>query len=184
MPTPERDERGRGRRGADPLRVALRSPPAEVEAALERLSAGAPLEVVLEWEGHRAPAERSSEGRFELRPTGRTRYARRLPVPRHAGVIRYIDIGRIRWIEAANQYVRLHTDDGRYLLRQSMSRLGALLSPDRFQRIHRSAIVNLDRVVELWIESASIRWALLEGGERLPVSRRYWDPLQAALLGI
>lgn len=184
MPSPGRDRRTDGGRGSHPLRVSLRSPPDEVEAAFDRLSAGGPLEMVLEWD---SPASRPSdptERRLELRPVAAARYARRLPVRRASGVIRYVDVGRIRWIEAANQYVRLHTEDGRFLLRHSMADLESLLSPDRFQRIHRSSIVGLERIVEVWVESTTVRWALLDGGERLPVSQRYWSPLQAALVGI
>jgi two-component system LytT family response regulator len=70
------------------------------------------------------------------------------------------------------------------LLRDSMSHLESILDPQRFRRVHRSAIVNLDRVRELWTESPTVHWAVLGEGVRLPVSRRRWDELQAALLGL
>jgi LytTr DNA-binding domain len=55
----------------------------------------------------------------------------------------------IDWIEAAGKYVHLHVGKAAYLLRGGMAGLQAQLDPDRFVRISRSAIVNLDRIQEI-----------------------------------
>lgn len=114
---------------------------------------------------------------------GPRRHARRLPVRQAEGVIRYLDVDEIDWIEAANQYVRLHSGKKTYLIRESMARLESWLDPERFLRIHRSAIVHLDRVEELRMSSPAHRWAVLRNGESLRVSPQSWEALQAALLG-
>lgn len=111
-------------------------------------------------------------------------YARRLPVRPREGVIRYIPVENIDWIEAANQYVRVHAEKKGHLIRESLARLEAWLDPGRFLRIHRSVIVNLERVEELRIQSSTHRWAVLRGGQSLRVSPPHWEKLQAALLGV
>jgi two-component system LytT family response regulator len=77
------------------------------------------------------------------------------------------------WIEAADNYVRLHTRKGSYLYRATMSEITAALNPARFLRIHRSIIISVDAVK--YID----RWGLgehqfvLEDGTKLVSSRRY-----------
>lgn len=111
------------------------------------------------------------------------RYARRLPVRPKEGVIRYLAVENIDWIEAANQYVRVHTERKGHLIRESLARLESWLEPERFLRIHRSVIVNLERIEELRIESPTHRWAVLRSGQSLRVSPPHWEKLQAALFG-
>jgi DNA-binding LytR/AlgR family response regulator len=107
-------------------------------------------------------------------------HARRLPIRPAEGVIRYIDVEQIDWIEAANQYAKLHVGKKGYLVREPMARLASWLDPGRFQRIHRSAIVRLDAVEELRLSPPR---AVLRGGAVLPVSPQRWTALQAALFG-
>ncbi|MFL6195326.1 MAG: LytR/AlgR family response regulator transcription factor [Thermoanaerobaculia bacterium] len=109
------------------------------------------------------------------------RYALRLPIRPAEGVIRYIAVGEVDWIEAANQYAKLHVGKKGYLVREPMARLASWLDPERFQRIHRSAIVRLDGVAEL---RSSPPRAVLRGGAVLPVSPQRWTALQAALSGL
>lgn len=111
------------------------------------------------------------------------RYARRLPVRPREGVIHYLPVEDIDWIEAANQYVRVHSEKKGHLMRESLARLETWLAPERFLRIHRSVIVNLDRIQELRIQSTSHRWAVLRDGQSLRISPQYWEKLQAALFG-
>jgi two-component system, LytTR family, response regulator len=111
------------------------------------------------------------------------RYARRLPVRPQEGVIRYLAVENIDWIEAANQYVRVHAEKKGHLLRESLARLESWLEPERFLRIHRSVIVNLERIEELRIQSPTHRRAVLRGGQSLRVSPLHWEKLQAALFG-
>jgi hypothetical protein len=90
-------------------------------------------------------------------------------------------LGEIRWIEAQANYVRVHVEDGAYLQRDSLRRLAGLLDPERFLRISRSTIVNLDlvRAVER-APNGSYRLEL-EGGERLIASRAYRSVLRGLL---
>ncbi len=161
------------------VRVRILGGQSELRSAMRDLFADPPawIEVVVEWapggggEGNPAP---------EPRPA---RYARRLPVRRAGGVIRCLKVEHLDWIEAANQYVRLHAGGKGVLVRESMARLEKSLDPQQFLRIHRSAIVNLERIRELRIESPSHRWAVLFSDERLPVSQGRWEHLQQALFG-
>jgi two-component system LytT family response regulator len=128
--------------------------------------------------------ERQPAGAEEATIPGRVRrYARRLPARKAADVIRYFDVGQIDWIEAASQYARLHVGREAHLIRESMARLASWLDPEQFLRVHRSAIVNLDRIRELRTDSPSHRWAVLHDGTRLAVSPQSWEALKAALLG-
>lgn len=159
----------------DFLRLSVESSATRISTAADDLLRGESIPALFTWSG---------AGRRETVPDRRRRFARRLPIAGARGVVRYVDVDRVDWIEAANQYVRIHADRASGLLRESMSHLESILDPQRFRRIHRSAIVNLDRVRELWTESSTVHWAVLGDGVRLPVSRRRWDELQAALLGL
>jgi two-component system LytT family response regulator len=79
----------------------------------------------------------------------------------------------IEWIEAADNYVRLHTGGGRHLVRESLKHLETDLNPGKFVRIHRSAIVNLAFVRELRTLPSGDCRVLLRSGETVTLSRRY-----------
>ncbi|HEX7048784.1 MAG TPA: LytTR family DNA-binding domain-containing protein [Longimicrobiales bacterium] len=81
------------------------------------------------------------------------------------------------WIEAAGDYVRLHCDGESHLLRATMADMEARLDAARFRRIHRSAIVNLDRVAEIRPADGGAYTVVLEGGTTLRMSRGYRDNL-------
>lgn len=85
-----------------------------------------------------------------------------------------VDVDDIEWIEAADYYARLHTGDGSPLVRLSLTWFENHLDPLRFVRIHRSYIVNVDRVREIAPWSAGTQTVVLEDGTRLrmSVSRR------------
>ena len=80
------------------------------------------------------------------RPEPRTHKAisRRLVV-KNAGKVLFVRADEIDWIEAADYYVRLHISRKSHLLRETMSALEEKLDPAKFFRVHRSAIVNLDK---------------------------------------
>lgn len=88
---------------------------------------------------------------------------------------RYIllKVKSIQWIEAENNYVRLHSESESYLLRRTMSRIVDSLSPRQFRRIHRSAIVNLDFIKEIqpWVGGDML--VLMRDGTKLTLSRTY-----------
>lgn len=94
-----------------------------------------------------------------------------------------IDVSRIDWIEGAGDYARLNVGDARHLIRMALHELEAALDPVRFARIHRSTIVNLDRVREYHPVSHGDYAAILRDGTRLRVSRTYRPRFLAAIGG-
>lgn len=102
-------------------------------------------------------------------------------VIKSAGQILFLRISEIDWIEAANYYACLHVGSTTHLLRRSMSDLGQDLDQAIFCRIHRSTIVNLNRVRTLILNEDGERDVLLENGTRLRLSRRYRKQLQSRL---
>lgn len=104
------------------------------------------------------------------------RYVERLLVRR---ADRYVLVltRAIRWIEAEDNYVRLHAEGESHLLRQTLAQTLATLDPKQFRRIHRGAIVNLDFVRELqpWADGDML--VLLRDGTQLKLSRTYRDQL-------
>lgn len=90
-----------------------------------------------------------------------------------------IAVDEIEWLQASGNYVNLHVRGRDYPLRSTMAAIEARLDPARFARIHRSYIVNLDRMASLEpIDSGDARVHLADGAT-LPCSRRYRDALRA-----
>src|SRR5262249_22830224 len=85
-----------------------------------------------------------------------------------------VDTSEIDWIEADSYYAAIHIGDARHLIRESLASLEERLNDKRFVRVHRSAIVNIDRVRELRRKHGHVT-LILEGGAKLPVSRRRSD---------
>jgi two-component system LytT family response regulator len=106
----------------------------------------------------------------------RQQYAERLMV-KNAGRVLFLRVEEIDWIEAAGSYVRLHVGRDGHLLHEGIAALMNRLDPSRFARVHRSTIVNLDRVREMqpWFHGDAI--AILRDGTRLQVSRTYREAL-------
>jgi two-component system LytT family response regulator len=82
-----------------------------------------------------------------------------------------IAVKKIEWIEAADYYCRLHTNGRTYMLRETLSELSDKLDPTQFIRIHRSAVVNLDQVREVYREGQVDGSVVLANGQRMRVSR-------------
>ena len=87
----------------------------------------------------------------------------------------------VDWVEAADYYVCLHVGPKSHLLRRSMAELERGLDPHLFCRIHRSTIVNLRRVRALQIDSTGEYEVMLEGGQKLRLSRRFRKDLQSRM---
>ncbi len=104
---------------------------------------------------------------------------RRLEV-RSRGRVRYVDVDDIDWIEASGSYVRLHTDEREWLLRRTLAGLSDELG-ERFVRIHRSAVVNSERVVELRPLSHGEAMVRLKSGQERKVSRSYRKHVESIL---
>lgn len=98
-----------------------------------------------------------------------------------AGQVAFVSLSEIDWIEAADYYAALHVGDKTHLLRRSMAELEQDLDPATFCRIHRSTIVNLDRVRGLKVSEDGDYQVLLENGTELRMSRRYRKQLQSRL---
>lgn len=107
---------------------------------------------------------------------------RRLPIEKR-GRIYFVPVSEIHWIEAEGAYVRLHTSSGSHLLRDSLKRLETALDPNRFVRIHRSSMVDLERIVELRPLFHGEYQVVLESGAELKLSRGYRDQLPRLLAG-
>jgi two-component system LytT family response regulator len=112
--------------------------------------------------------------------TGAPRKLDRLAI-KSMGGISFVKVHEIDWIEAADYYACLHVGSRTHLLRRSMSELEQELDPNVFCRIHRSTIVNLDRVQGLKLADDGEYEVLLENLTRLPLSRRYRKALQSRL---
>jgi two-component system LytT family response regulator len=129
------------------------------------------------------------DARFALAlQRAKDRLAAREPAPeiprltvRSAGHEVYVPIPDIDWVEAADYYACLHVGSKSHLLRRSMAELERDLDPQIFCRIHRSTIVNLRRVRALQVDSAGEYEVILEGGQRLRLSRRFRKDLQSRM---
>jgi two-component system, LytTR family, response regulator len=88
---------------------------------------------------------------------------------------------QIEWIEAERDYVRFHQGSESFLVRSSMSDLAQLLDPDRFMRVHRSTLVNLDHVREMRPLNSGDYEILMNNDVRLTLSRGYRASLHALL---
>lgn len=93
------------------------------------------------------------------------------------GKVLFLRSPDIEWVEAAGNYVRLHVGGESYLYRESMKNMETRLDSEQFVRIHRSAIVNLDRIRELqpWFHGEYV--VILQDGTRLMASRVFSDRL-------
>jgi two-component system, LytTR family, response regulator len=93
----------------------------------------------------------------------------------------FLRIDEIDWMEAEGNYVRLHVGKKSHLLRETMSRLEARLDPASFLRIHRSTIVNIDRIKEMESLFHGEYVLVLHDGTKLTSSRGYRDRLRVLL---
>lgn len=92
--------------------------------------------------------------------------------------VRFIKVEDVDWIEASGNYVCIHSKGKKYLIRETMNRMEEKLNPDLFFRVHRSTIINLNKVKELeqWYYGDYL--VIMEDGKKLTMSRNYKDLLQ------
>ncbi|HEU4694193.1 MAG TPA: LytTR family DNA-binding domain-containing protein [Vicinamibacterales bacterium] len=102
-------------------------------------------------------------------------------VVKSGGRLFFLRTDEIDWIEAAGNYVRLHVGNTSHLLRETMNAIESRLDPEKFFRIHRSRIVNMERIQEMqpWLNGEYA--VLLRTGTRLTLSRGYREKLQDRL---
>jgi two-component system LytT family response regulator len=95
--------------------------------------------------------------------------------------VHIIPIERLDYAEAQDDYVSLHSQGKSFLKEQTISSLEATLDPEQFVRIHRSIIVNLERVAKIEPYGKDSRVAVLSDGAQLPVSRAGYERLRTLL---
>lgn len=123
-----------------------------------------------------------AKSRLAHHPPPKARSAERLVV-RSQGRVLFLNAADIDWIEAAGYYACLHVGGDTHVLRRSLAELEQDLGDERFIRIHRSIIVNLDRVRGLELQSGGDYELVLESDVRLRLSRRYRKRLQDRMRG-
>jgi two-component system LytT family response regulator len=97
------------------------------------------------------------------------------------GRIFFLDTDEVDWIEAEGNYVSIHSGEKSYLLRDTISGLELQLDPKKFLRIHRSAIVRIEKIQELQPLFHGDYRVTMRNGTQLTLSRNYRDKLQEAL---
>jgi two-component system, LytTR family, response regulator len=92
-----------------------------------------------------------------------------------------LKIDDVDWVESADNYVKLHALGQTHFLRETLTHLRSRLDPARFVRIHRSAVVNVDRIRSLYPLFHGDQMVVLHDGTELPLSRRYRQELESLL---
>ncbi len=107
-------------------------------------------------------------------------YLRKLAIRIHSK-IRFVPVEEVIWIEADNQYVKIHTLQGAFMMRQSLSTLENELNPAHFYRSHRSAIININAVTEIEPYFKGDYTITLRTGIKVKLSRTRTDGLRRLL---
>ncbi len=121
--------------------------------------------------------ERGAERPATPKPAG---FLTRLMI-KSASRVFFLKVDEIDWIGADDYYVKLHVGRKSHLLRETMNELESKLDPEKFLRIHRSAIVNLDRVKEMHPHFNGDYVVVLHDGTQLKLSRSRREHLQTIL---
>ncbi|HET6670522.1 MAG TPA: LytTR family DNA-binding domain-containing protein [Pyrinomonadaceae bacterium] len=117
------------------------------------------------------------------RPATPKPYLTRLMI-KLANRVLLLKVNEIDWIEADGNYAKLHVGRKAHLLREKMHDLEAQLDPNKFVRIHRSAIVNLDRIKEMHPHFNGDYIVVLEDGSQLKLSRTRREQLESRLRAV
>jgi len=104
-------------------------------------------------------------------------------VIRSGSRISFLSVSEVDWIEAADNYVRIHAGRESHLLRDTMANLEKRLDPDQFLRIHRSRIINVRKLKQLQPLFRGEYQIMLEDGTRLETGRGYRDRVLQLLSG-
>jgi two-component system, LytTR family, response regulator len=117
----------------------------------------------------------------ETTPNGNGRAALDRLLVKEEGRMYFVAVAEIDWIEAFGNYARLHTGPRTHLIRETMTTLERALDARRFARIHRSTIVNLDRIRQMDLWGSGDYMVRLSDGTQLKLSRWYRDRLEARM---
>jgi two-component system LytT family response regulator len=104
------------------------------------------------------------------------KYLERIVV-KNSGRVFFIKTEEIDWIEAAGNYLKLHVGRDAHLIRETMQSIEAKLDPEKFFRIHRSTLVQIDRIKELHPLFGGDYAVILRNGTELNLSRNYRERL-------
>jgi two-component system, LytTR family, response regulator len=104
-------------------------------------------------------------------------FLKRVPVKSASGTT-FVPTEEIDWISASGHYLELHTGNKTHLIREKLSAIETKLDPQIFMRIHRSTIVNLDRIKSLHPMFNGDQLVILKNGRELNLSRNYYDKLK------
>jgi two-component system LytT family response regulator len=160
--------------GLERFREAFHRARALIREGRQREESAELIDLIDELRDDQRRADRLLEGRER-------RYLERFTVKSGKRVL-FLRAEEIDWFEAAGNYVRLHRGAEGYLIRETMQALEQNLDPSRFLRIHRSTIVNLDRVKELHPWFAGDYLVFLQDGTELKLSRSYRAQLGSLVL--
>jgi two-component system LytT family response regulator len=130
---------------------------------------------------HSGPVEKLSSRLLELLDSSTVRPRPDRLVAKSDGRTVFIRMGDIDWVEGAGNYIKLHVDSRSHMLRETMNGIEIRLDPSVFLRIHRSTIVNVDRVKELEPWFHGDHKVVLADGTKLTLSKSYRDRFEAAL---
>lgn len=100
---------------------------------------------------------------------------------RDGATVHIVPLSKIDYAEAQDDYVAIHAERRTYLKEQTMAQLEAMLDPRQFVRIHRSYLLNVDRLAKIDATDTDSRVAILRDDTRLPVSRSGYTRLSALL---
>ena len=103
-----------------------------------------------------------------------SRYEKMINIKDRGQIFR-VDVDSIEKIDAAGDYMCIYTGDNTLILRETMKDLEKRLDPRRFQRVHRSTIVNLDQVRQVKPHTNGECFLVLDSGSQVKVSRSYRD---------
>lgn len=98
-----------------------------------------------------------------------------------AGRIRIIQLDEVHYLEAADDYVKIHTRDGSFIKSRTMSKFEELLDPHQFVRCHRSYIVNVQFITRIDPYEKESYLAILKTGDKVPVSKSGYVKLKGVL---
>lgn len=111
----------------------------------------------------------------------RTKPLQRIVVRGEDGAIQVVPVARLDYIEAADDAICIATSGTKLRKQQPISEIAAQLDPDRFVRIHRAYVINIERIEKIELYAKDSRVAILRDGTRLPVSRSGYQRLKELL---
>ena len=186
-------------RRPDVVLLDIEMPECDGFGLIERLPAGTEPEIVFvtAYDQHAVRAFDVHAVDYLLKPVdadrlraalqrARTRLAQRLPqrlVLRDRDATEVLAMDAIDWIEAAGNYLCIRAAGRTHVQRSTLAQMEARLDPRRFVRIHRSRIVNVDRIARLVPQFNGDHTVVLHDGTELALSRTYRDALFARLPG-